>query len=456
MTNTSVKLIVNTQALITLGLMQANGDDIRFSTSCGTAPPTNVGYWLEGPINSASTAIWIMVPSVAANDSALIYMYFGNSSIVSASSLSAALNGPHSSTDSVASGGAGAGVANCQRGFRFTPITNILVSHFGKREPLGTTRYITLFDFNTQTILRQRQVSGPAAQYSYVTLGAPIWLNQGQQYLIEMFGDGSSFGYYFGTSSQIGQHLTYGDMRFCNGCTQNTFPTSILTNYHYGYPDFWYYVPSNPVTPDPTANYYPPADTNTPTAPAGLTGTPGNMSGQLRWNKNTQFDVWKYFIYRNTTNTPGSSTLIDSTTHPDTAYVATGLTNGTTYYFWVRAVDRFCSRRISAYSSSVAITPFVGIQITGTEIPKVYALYQNFPNPFNPTTNIRFDLPRISLTRVTVYDILGREVALLANEILAAGRYNIDFNASHLASGVYFYKIEADNFIDKKKMIIVK
>lgn len=457
MANTSVKLIVNTQALIALGLMQADGDDIRFASTCGPNLGTVLTYWLEGPINSTNTVLWVRIPAIPANDSALIYMYFGNPAISSGSSpYSSLLSGPNSSTDSVASGGTGSGSPNAQRGFRFTASADIYVTHFGKREPLGVTKYITLFDFNSQAILRQKQISGPAAQYSYDTLGSPIWLNAGQQYLLEFFSDGTNYSYYFGTSSQVGQHLTYGDMRYCNSCTQNTFPTSVLTNLHYGYPDFWYWVPSNSVSPAPTATYFPPADTVTPSAPAGLTGQPGNMIAQLRWNRNTQFDVWKYFVYRNTTNTPGSATLIDSTTHPDTAYVATGLTNNTTYYFWVRAVDRFCQRRISAFSSSVSVTPLVGIQVNNNEIPKVYALYQNFPNPFNPSTNINFDLPKISLTRITVYDILGREVALLVNEVLAAGKYNVDFNAGNIASGVYFYKIEADNFIDKKKMIIVK
>lgn len=454
MSNTSVRLVINTQALITLGLMQPDGDDIRFAANCGLEPLSTLGYYIEGPMNSANTVIWVKVPSVPANDSTLVYMYFGVPSVSGVSSPSNGLNGPHSSTDSVVSGASG-GAVNSQRGFRFSPNVDMLITHFGKREPNGTTRYVTLFDQTTQAVLRQKQVSGPSAQYSYDTLGSPIWLTTGTQYQIQLY-QGASDGYYFGTSSQIGQHLTYYDMRYCNSCTQNTFATSVLTNYHYGYPDFWYFIPSNPVTPAPTATFFPPADTVTPTAPANFTGLAGNTTAQLRWNKNVQFDVWKYFVYRNTTNNPGTASLIDSTTHPDTVYNATGLTNGTVYYFWVRAVDRFCQRRISAYSSVVQVTPVVGIQVTGTETPKVYALYQNFPNPFNPRTNIQFDLPKVTLTRITIYDLLGREVDVPVNQVLAAGKYNVDFDASNLASGVYFYKIEAGNFIEKKKMIVVK
>ncbi|MBK7692642.1 MAG: T9SS type A sorting domain-containing protein [Bacteroidetes bacterium] len=88
-------------------------------------------------------------------------------------------------------------------------------------------------------------MAGPAAQYTYSSLPNPIWLQQGVQYVLEVFQGPADNSYYFGASSQIGQHLTYFDMKYCNACTQNTFPTSTLTNYHYGYPDFWYYTKTN-------------------------------------------------------------------------------------------------------------------------------------------------------------------------------------------------------------------
>jgi hypothetical protein len=109
---------------------------------------------------------------------------------------------------------------------------------------------VTLFNFSTQAVLQQIQVSGPAAQYNYGSLPAPIWLTTGTQYTLQLF-QGTGDGYYFGTSSQIGQHMTYFDMRYCNSCTQNTFPTSVLTNYQYGYPDLWYFT-RNLVSPAPT------------------------------------------------------------------------------------------------------------------------------------------------------------------------------------------------------------
>ncbi|MGL5888411.1 MAG: DUF2341 domain-containing protein, partial [Bacteroidia bacterium] len=200
-------------------------------------------------LNTPTTVAWVKIDTLFASQSRTIYMYYGNNSAATASAVVGTFIGPHSSTDSVASGGAG-GVANSQRGFRFTPNEDLLVTHFGKREPNGTPRYITLFNFTTQAILEQTQVAGPAAQYSYGALTNPRWLNSGTQYLLQLF-QGAGDGYYFGTSSQIGQHITYGDMRYCNSCTQNTFPTNTLTNYHYGYPDMWYFTKKN-VTPAPT------------------------------------------------------------------------------------------------------------------------------------------------------------------------------------------------------------
>lgn len=98
----------------------------------------------------------------------------------------------------------------------------------------------------------------------------------------------------------------------------------------------------------------------------------------------------------------------------------------------------------------------VGIQNIGTEIPGEFKLYQNYPNPFNPVTNINFDVPKSGLVQIRVYDILGKEVDILANEVLQPGRYKASFDASKLASGIYFYRINASNFSDIKRMIVVK
>jgi hypothetical protein len=80
----------------------------------------------------------------------------------------------------------------------------------------------------------------------------------------------------------------------------------------------------------------------------------------------------------------------------------------------------------------------------------------NYPNPFNPTTKINYQLPKAGLVTLKVYDILGREVATLVNENQPAGSYSVPFDASKLSSGIYIYTIHANDFIQSKKMILTK
>jgi hypothetical protein len=89
-------------------------------------------------------------------------------------------------------------------------------------------------------------------------------------------------------------------------------------------------------------------------------------------------------------------------------------------------------------------------------IPEEYVLYQSYPNPFNPSTTIKYSIPNSDKVNLKVYDILGREVATLVNEYKIAGTYSVEFNASRFASGVYFYLIQSGNFIETRKMILLK
>jgi len=88
--------------------------------------------------------------------------------------------------------------------------------------------------------------------------------------------------------------------------------------------------------------------------------------------------------------------------------------------------------------------------------PRAFALYQNYPNPFNPTTTISFDLPEDVRINLIVFNMLGQQVAILKNESMSAGYYHINFNASSLASGIYFYRIQAGEHQSWKKMMILK
>jgi len=88
--------------------------------------------------------------------------------------------------------------------------------------------------------------------------------------------------------------------------------------------------------------------------------------------------------------------------------------------------------------------------------PSDFSLDQNYPNPFNPSTTINFSIPVESFITLDVYNAIGQKVASLVNETKSAGNYKVDFNASNLTSGIYFYKISAGNFTETKKMILMK
>ena len=96
------------------------------------------------------------------------------------------------------------------------------------------------------------------------------------------------------------------------------------------------------------------------------------------------------------------------------------------------------------------------VGITNNQTPVKYSLSQNYPNPFNPSTSIRFDIPKDGLVKLVVYDVLGKEIATIINEVKTTGSYIVDFNGGELNSGIYFYKLTAGDFSEIKKMILVK
>lgn len=130
---------------------------------------------------------------------------------------------------------------------------------------------------------------------------------------------------------------------------------------------------------------------------------------------------------------------------PSSNYVLTGfVTNG---------FDTTASANAIWFTSASSITTDVR---QSPELPTSFALYQNFPNPFNPTTMISYQLPANSLVSLKVYDILGREVATLVNGRQSAGSHSVKFDTGNLASGVYFYRLQAGSFVQTKKMVVMK
>lgn len=114
----------------------------------------------------------------------------------------------------------------------------------------------------------------------------------------------------------------------------------------------------------------------------------------------------------------------------------------------------------STVFSGQYITKYVPGPVTGISGNKTviddFKLMQNYPNPFNPVTKINFDVPKQSKVMLTVFDVLGREIKTIVNADLTAGSYSYDFDAGNLSSGVYFYKLSADNFSAVKKMVLLR
>jgi ligand-binding sensor domain-containing protein len=103
-----------------------------------------------------------------------------------------------------------------------------------------------------------------------------------------------------------------------------------------------------------------------------------------------------------------------------------------------------------------ALSDLVSVKHTSIEIPTKFALVQNYPNPFNPSTIIRFELPKSSVVKLSVCDLLGREVSVLVNERRNTGVYEVKFDGSNLASGVYFCRLQAGDFVATKRLLLTK
>ena len=101
-------------------------------------------------------------------------------------------------------------------------------------------------------------------------------------------------------------------------------------------------------------------------------------------------------------------------------------------------------------------TTFTDVKEIRGNIPTKFSLSQNFPNPFNPSTNISYSLPQAGLVNLKIFDLLGNEVAELINEVKEKGNYRVQFNSENLSSGVYIYTVRFKNFVESKRMILMK
>ena len=133
-----------------------------------------------------------------------------------------------------------------------------------------------------------------------------------------------------------------------------------------------------------------------------------------------------------------------------------GLTGDSVLCGWSAATYLNSDSLASEIRTITIRTNTVSVNNISSVVPTEHKLYTNYPNPFNPTTKIKFELPKDEFVKITVYDLSGKAVSELVNERLKAGVYETDFNGSNLSSGTYFYRIETNYFVETRKMVLIK
>lgn len=187
------------------------------------------------------------------------------------------------------------------------------------------------------------------------------------------------------------------------------------------------------------------------TIPVELTSFTAEVSGSnvvLRWSTATEINNSGFAVERSVENNtfeqigfvPGFGTTSEMKSY---SYTDNSPGNGK-FYYRLKQID---------YDGSVEYSQIVDANIV---VPAIFSLEQNYPNPFNPSTTIKFDIPENELVTLKIYDVMGNEVAELLNQELTAGQHSIEFNASNLASGTYFYKLQAGIKTEVRKMLLLK
>lgn len=195
-----------------------------------------------------------------------------------------------------------------------------------------------------------------------------------------------------------------------------------------------------------------------PCVPAMLTGQQRSAPDglQLTWQSNTERDLCCYNVYRGIVEgfVPGSGNLLDSPC--DAALFDSGWTPEGGFYYKVSSVDIHDNESDFALLSPDDVT-----DVDVTEAPAAACLHQNFPNPFNPATKIRFDLPQPVHVRLCVYNVKGELVATLVDRLMREGHKEVNWTARDsrgrvVSSGIYFYRLIAGDFVQMRKMVLLR
>jgi hypothetical protein len=171
---------------------------------------------------------------------------------------------------------------------------------------------------------------------------------------------------------------------------------------------------------------------------------------QLNWTTATETNNSGYEVLRSVQNDDGWNKIgfvpgYGTTTEPKLySFTDEDVTTG---------IYKYCLKQID-FNGTFTYSNEIKVEVDFS--PKEFVLYQNYPNPFNPSTTIKYQIPELSLVTLKIFDVVGNEITTLVKEEKPIGSYKVEFDASSLPSGVYFYKLQAGSFIETKKMIIIK
>jgi hypothetical protein len=192
-----------------------------------------------------------------------------------------------------------------------------------------------------------------------------------------------------------------------------------------------------------------------PTAPALASPTNGAVNRPttltLSWNPATGAETYRLQV---STSSAFTTPVFDDSTITSTSRQIGPLANNTAYYWRVKAKN---TGGASAWSSVWSfMTGTTAVSERGKVTPTEFSLNQNYPNPFNPSTTILYALPKTVFVRLTVFNPLGKEVETLLSTTQVAGEYEIHWSPNNLTSGVYLYRLQAGDFVETKKMILMR
>jgi len=481
--NFEIRDSVNTIALINSGKMKPDGSDIRFTDSLCN----NLNYYIESGINTNATIIWVKVSSLPAGGTRTVYMYYGNPA---AAGQSSAVN-TFSFYEGFDNNTLGHFSLNCSSGTFNITFTN------GNAAFNWTQSAIWISDIsfpNTEVYTAEANVTAAAGNFPGLYWGRSVSPYQSMALLMGLNLVRISKAPISGTGYCVSHNFTTPNFPALNSVGVWAFTWISAGSQKASYPGVGTWTASDNELPRDVplkiciggveagagsysidwvrARKYAPnipaasngAESSTPKSPGNsLTATAlGSSSIRVNWADSSDNET--KFVLERSLNGGTNWVFRDSVASNITQYFDNGLTQNTQYCYRVYAAN--CIGQSSYSNPACTTTSYIGIIKTSTEIPKVFRLYQNYPNPFNPGTMIKFDVaPPLNLplsgggaegVKLVIYDITGREIVTLVNEQLTPGTYEVDFNASNYASGVYFYRIVTESYVMEMKMVVLK